>query len=87
MWENERKKIIIRNVVIFLVLVLVASGLLMAMNSVRKQIAEEDAILSAERNNQRQELSDARQQKLDELQQTYEKEPETVAQYLPGIVC
>lgn len=87
MWENERKKIIIRNVVIFLVLVLVASGLLMAMNSVRKQIAEEDAILSAERTNQRQELNDARQENLDVLQQTYEKDLETVAQYLPGIVC
>lgn len=87
MWGNERKKIIIRNVVIFLLLVLVTSGLLVAMNSVRKQIAEEDAVLSAERTNQRQELNDARQENLDVLRQTYEKDLETVAQYLPGIVC
>ena len=87
MWENERKKTIIRNVIICLVLVLVASGLFVAMNSVRKQIAEEDALLSAERTNQRQEMNEARQENLDVLQQTYEKDLETVAQYLPGIVC
>ena len=77
MWENERKKMIIRNVIICLVLVLAATGLFMAMNSVRKQIAEEDAILSAERTNQRQELNDARQENLDVLQQTYEKDLST----------
>lgn len=87
MWENERKKTIIRNAIICLVLVLAASGLFVAMNSVKKQIAEEDALLSAERTNQRQEMNDARQENLDILRQTYEKDLETVAQYLPGIVC
>ena len=87
MWENERKKTIIRNAIICLALVLAASGLFVAMNSVKKQIAEEDALLSAERTNQRQEMNDARQENLDILRQTYEKDLETVAQYLPGIVC
>lgn len=87
MWEAEHKKTIIRNVIIFLVLVVVASGLFVAMKSVSKQIAAEDALLSAERTNQRQELNDARQENLEVLQKTYEEDLETVAQYLPGIVC
>lgn len=87
MWENERKKSIIRSVLILLVLVAAASVLYLAMSSVKKQIAAEDAQLSAERSNQRQELNDARQENLDTLQQVYQKDLETVAQYLPGIVC
>lgn len=87
MWEAERKKTIIRNVIICLVLVVAAAGLYVAMSYVNRQIAEEDALLSAERSNQVQELNDARQENLDALQQAYEKDLETIAQYLPGIVC
>lgn len=87
MWVNERKKTRIRNSILFLVLVLAAAGLFVAMNSVRKQINEEDALLSAERTNQQQELSVARQENLELLRQTYEKDVEAVTHYLPGIVC
>ena len=87
MWENEGRKTIIRNILIFLLLVAAAAGLLMAMITVKKQIDAEDELLQAESSNQRQELSVARQENLEAITQAYEKDMQTVAQYLPGIVC
>lgn len=87
MWENEGRKTIIRNVLIFLLLVAAAAGLLMAMITVKRQIDAEDELLQAESSNQRQELSVARQENLEAIAQHYEKDMQTVAQYLPGVVC
>lgn len=87
MWENERKKTIVRNIIICAVLVVIAVGLLVGMFLIRQQIAAEDALLSAEHDSQRQELNDAREGNLEAVQQEYETDLETLAQYLPGIVC
>ena len=87
MWKNERKKTIILNCIVGVLLVVAAAGLLYALNQAKNQIAAEDAQLKVDRTNQMQELSDARQENLEALQQEYEKDMETVAQYLPGIVC
>ena len=87
MWKNERKKTIILNCIVGVLLVVAAAGLLYALNQTKNQIAAEDAQLKVDRTNQMQELSDARQENLEALQQEYEKDMETVAQYLPGIVC
>lgn len=87
MWENERKKTIIRNILICLALILVSAGLLAAMLAVKRQIDEEDARLLDENNSQRQEQSDARQENLEAIQLAYERDLETVARYLPGIIC
>ena len=87
MWENERKKTIIRNVIIFLVLVAVAAGLLLAMIKVKSQIDAEDELLKAQSASQRQELSEVRQENLDAIQIAYETDMETVRTYLPGVVC
>lgn len=87
MWEMERKKTIIRNIIIFLVLILVVAGLVMGMIAAKKQIDAEDALLSEEHNSQRQELNDAREGSLDVVQEAYETDLETLAQYLPGVVC
>lgn len=87
MWENERKKTIIRNVIICLLLVVAAAGLLIGVSAMKKQIAAEDALLSAEHDSQRQELNDAREGNLEAVQKEYETDLETLSQYLPGIVC
>lgn len=87
MWENEHKKAIIRNILVFIVLVLVTVGLFAEMLKVRRQIALEDAQLSAASSNQRQEQNDARQENLDAIRQAYDLDMETVKTYLPGIVC
>lgn len=87
MWEMERKKTIIRNLIIFLLLILVVVGLVMGMTAAKKQIDAEDALLSEEHNSQRQELNDAREGSMDVIQEAYETDLETLAQYLPGVVC
>ena len=87
MWENEGKKTLIRNIIIFLLLSAVAVGLLMAMIAVKKQIDAEDELLKEQSSSQRQELNVARQENLESVLQAYETDMQTVAQYLPGIVC
>lgn len=87
MWENERKKTIIRNILIFLVLILAAGGLMTAMRNAKRQIDAEDRQLSEANRNQRQELNEARQENLEAIQQAYEVDMKTVEQYLPGIIC
>lgn len=87
MWENEGKKTLIRNTLLFLLLVAAAAGLLMAMITVKKQIDAEDALLKAQSDHQRQALSVARQENLDAITLAYEKDMQTVQQCLPGIVC
>ena len=67
MWENEGRKTIIRNILIFLLLVAVAVGLVMAMITVKKQIDAEHELLQAESFNQRQELNVARQENLEAI--------------------
>lgn len=87
MWENERKKTIIRNIIIGLLLVVAVVALGVAMFRVMKQIDEEDEQLSAIKQEQQQQLSDNRQGNIDAIQHAYEKDMETVATYMPGIVC
>lgn len=87
MWENERKKTIIRNVIIFVLLVLVASALVYAIISANKQIEAEDALLSAQYPDHQQDTTAVRQENLEAVQKIYNEDLEAVAQYLPGIVC
>lgn len=87
MWENETKKAWIRNIVIFIVLVIVAGALLVTMLLVKKQIDAEDEQLESQSSNQRQELSEVRQENLDVIQQGYDADMQTAQEYLPGIIC
>lgn len=87
MWKNERRSALIRNIIIFLLLAAAVAGLLVAMKQAREQIAAEDALLKSEHSSQRQEQNEARKENLESIQQAYEKDLKTVAQYLPGIIC
>ena len=66
-------------------MIAVVAALGMAMIKVMKQIDEEDERLSAIKQEQQQ--NDNRQGNIDAIQRAYEKDMETVAAYLPGIVC
>lgn len=87
MWANERKWTIIRNVIAGLALIAVIFGLVKTINAVKQQIAAEDALLREQHSSQRQEMNEARQENQALIQQTYQQHQETLAQYLPGIVC
>lgn len=87
MWENEHKSIVIRNCVIAVLLVIFSVVLCTAIMMVNRQIrAEDEALLSANQS-QQQEQSDARQENLEAIQKEYEKDLQTLEQFLPGIVC
>jgi len=87
MWENEQKSQMIRNIVIGILLVAVTAGLAFGYLSVRHQIEEEDALLQDIHSNQRQELSDARQESKSQINLIYQGHLDVLAQYLPGVVC
>lgn len=87
MWENTRRKAIIRNVLVFLVLAAAFLGLRYEMKAVTKRINEEDAHLKEASTTQRQELNEARKENLEAVRVAYEQDMQTVADYLPGIVC
>lgn len=87
MWENENKKLIIRNIIIGIILIGVVFGLYKAIKTANEQISEEDKQLSEAHSNQQQQQVDARQENWDSVLAAYDKDMETVAQYMPGIVC
>lgn len=87
MWENEHKKIVIRNCVIAVLLVIFSAVLCAAILMVNRQIRAEDEALKSANQSQQQEQSDARQENLEAIQKEYEKDLQTLEQFLPGIVC
>ncbi len=87
MWENERKKTIISNIVVGLLLVVIVALLGVAMLRVMRQINEEDEQLSVIKQEQQQQLNDNRQGNIDAIQHAYDQDMETIASYMPGIVC
>jgi hypothetical protein len=89
MWENERSRTlsIIKTVVIVLLILLLIGGLIFAILYVRAANEERDKELSEIVTQQKQEQSAARQDALDAIQREYEKDLQTVAEYVPGIVC
>lgn len=87
MWENETRKSIIRNVIIALVLIGAVGGLLMAMKAVSQQINDEDKKLSEAHSNQQQQQVDEREDTIAWIKQEYQTDMDTVAKYMPGIVC
>ena len=87
MWENERRKELIRNLVIGVILIAVIVGLAFGYLAVTRRVREEDSLLSDIHSSQRQELSDARQENKDRINLIYQEHQDVLAQYLPGIVC
>ncbi|MBQ9685110.1 MAG: hypothetical protein IJV41_01000 [Oscillospiraceae bacterium] len=87
MWEDNRRKKIIMNIVLALLILALIAGLGFAMLSVRRQTQAHDEQLSEIYVQQQQEQSAARQESVDAIQTEYDKDMQTVADYLPGIVC
>lgn len=87
MWENTRKKTVVRNIIIGLLLIAVVYFLVKAFLQVQQRIAAEDEKLSQIKTSQQQQLSEAREENIEAIRQEYEKDMETVAAYMPGIVC
>ena len=87
MWENDRKKSIITNVLLVLFIIIIVGVLLMAMLRVRQMNIEQDEQLSAIHVQQQIEQNAARTESITAIQDEYAKDLQTIADYVPGIVC
>lgn len=87
MWEDNSRKRLIINLILILGILAIGVCLLVAMLMVRRQNREHDEQLSEIYVQQQQQQAEARQESVIAIQEEYEKDMETVAEYLPGIVC
>lgn len=87
MWENEYRKTFIRNILLGAILAVLILALGIGYLLVSRRISREDALLLEVQSSQRQELSDARQENKERIDQIYSQHQSILAQYLPGIVC
>ncbi len=87
MWENNEKSNLAKNILLAVLIVILVAALGVAMLHVRKQNEVHDSQLSEIHVQQQQEQSAARQESIAAIQAEYEKDLQTVADYIPGIVC
>ena len=87
MWKNDHWKRVVLNIFLVLLIAAILGGLGFFMLRVRSQNREYDEHLSELYVQQQQQQTEARQESVAAIQAEYEKDLETVAKYLPGIVC
>ncbi len=87
MWQEEKNAYKNRNRILAGLCLLVALSLLIAMVFTRKKTKQEEALLKEEYLKQQDSQTLARQSAVEEIEAEYRKDLDTVAQYLPGIVC
>ncbi len=87
MWKNDRWKTVVLNIVLALLIIVIVGGLGYFMLRVRQQTREHDEKLSELYVQQQQQQSEARQESVTAIQDEYQKDMDTVAEYLPSIVC
>lgn len=87
MWENEHQKYLIRNVIAAVLLLALTAGLFAGVTLINRNMAQRNAGLSEQKNDQEQKINEDRESIFEEIATGYEKDMATVAQYLPGIVC
>lgn len=87
MWETKRTKTVVINILLILFIIVIVGGLVMGMRYVSRISATQDAQLSEIYSQQKQEQNAARVESVNAIQEEYEKDMRTVAQYVPGVVC
>lgn len=87
MWRDERKHKILKNIIVAMILIIFLLGLAMAMMILQARTDAEDAALASVQIQQREEQTVAKQEGVATIQAEYEKDMQTVREYLPGIVC
>ena len=87
MWKNDHWKKVLLNIVLALLILAILAGLGYYMLQVRKETRAHDEQLSELYIQQQQQQTEARQESVAAIQAEYDKDMETVEEYLPGIVC
>lgn len=87
MWENTQRKKTILNIFLVLLILVVVGVLGFFLLQVRKENQAHDEELSQMYVEQQRQQSEARQESLSAIDEAYNKQMQTVADYIPGIVC
>ena len=87
MWEDEHKRKVIRDVFIAIVLVAILALLVVALLNIRERTDAEDTALANVQFQQREEQNVAKQENIAMIQAEYDRDMQTVQDYMPGIVC
>jgi len=87
MWENDYRKAVIRNIILALLVAAICAGLVYAMLKVHERTEAEDALLVEAYSQRQEEQTIARQEGVQNIEAEYAVDMQTVAEYLPGIVC
>ena len=87
MWENNYRKAVIRNIILALLVIAICVGLVYAMLKVHERTEAEDALLIEAYSQRQEEQTIARQEGIQNIEAEYARDMQTVADYLPGIVC
>ncbi len=87
MWDNDYRKNTIRSIILVALIILIFSALAFAMYRVHQMTQEEDARLIDVYVQQQQQQQKARLEGIEAINSEYERDMQTVADYLPGIVC
>ena len=86
MWENDRKKRILVNILLVILIIAVIGVLGFFLLRVRAENRAHDEELSKIYVEQQRQQSEARQESLAAIDEEYRKQMQTVAEYVPGIV-
>ena len=87
MWENNYRKAVIRNIILAVLVIAVCAGLVYAMLKVHERTEAEDAFLLEAYTQSQMEQTAARQKGIQNIEAEYKLDMQTVADYMPGIVC
>ena len=87
MWKDDRKGIIIRNIIFAILFLAIVVGMFFAYRYVQQINEVQDQELVEAYSQQQKEQAAAKQQELQDIEAEYQKDLDTLQQYMPGIVC
>ena len=87
MWENDRRKRIILNIVLCVLILAVVAGLGFFMLRTHEETKRHDEELAQMYVQQQQQQTEARIESVNSIDVEYQKQMDVVKQYMPGIVC
>ena len=87
MWNDNRRKTIVLNIFLSILILAILGGLGYFMLRVRQETRKHDEELSELYVQQQHQQTETRQESISSIQEAYNKDMDTVSEYLPGIVC
>ena len=87
MWENHKTLNLIIRILLILLALALAASLFLAIRYVSRVAAEQEQSFQAVSSQKQEEQNAVKVENLEQVEADYRKDMDTVARYLPGIVC